>query len=930
MAPAMEESMDDPPSSGVPLIETLTDSTPRLLNKGPGVPASSLRKRRKADDTLAIPLPAPFLIESESEFGEKVHIRPIDILPRDSLSVDWASAKNNTQLFNADIPALDANDVVLIAKYDNARQLAAISRIGRPRSGVYTLFRLSNHVNGGSVKTLGTRLKKEVGKWWKPAELDDDDDETELQSEAEEWWDGCSMDQTMLASALQGVHVTPGPKQANLDKLMMATKLLTLDKTKSASKPKSSLPPPDTAPPADTDSTPESRLARLRQQYYSLLYTSKSSLQYFPKTSLSRARVLFPTNGESPASRLDLLLCLENMVVPVEECDEKYRAGIREVSDARRAQGRAPDQMINDQLESTIVPPQCLRDNEIKYVLKWLRSLSDDDGPVRSLEQEDIHLQKCITELRSRETELQTIVILEILAIKASLSEEKMKEYEKLKKAADRRRKRREKAERGEDKDKKKRRKKRDLLDLLDVHVDRLCIWNTIGTGEEPKGSQPKPKDAKDRLRHFCIEIVVAYYSARLPSLSEDIRRKCTGKAQQSKNELDAGMENDETLVDTSQVESQDAMIDATEDSSLFSKSVYGQRPVFSRSLTVPTLRPNLERADSSFSLSLHGDSQDNSFDFAAQVSQDKEIMKTSFRGGITNTKKTAERRVVEMAPRTKRRKIDGDDESQLKDAIKNIAKPNRLAVAEEMVSASAQRMKITGRKPKKTIRIPVATNTVQVAATPRKNTRTHKLLERKPDVPKAITEEEDPILPSSQFVPQSTIKRKDQERDDVQATPSKAPRPGSSFRTALHQQDSQRLNLLQSSPLYVSATPVRPKRSFMESLNPGINSTPNLFISNTPSNPFRTSTDTSLAKGFMNSLTTPSSIAETPKKPSISNKLRSTLRQIDEGDIITPPPLQKPKPGTPANRRLVARNIAEELGTDDEDIYKTLGWNDY
>ncbi|KAF3101785.1 hypothetical protein TWF594_008105 [Orbilia oligospora] len=917
--------MDGPPKNNTPLLDAVTFSTPRHLKKGPVGSALSLRKRRRADDGITVHLPPPFTIEAESDFGENVHIKPLEILPRDSIGLDWANSKTNSRLFNADIPSLNAENVILIAKYDNTRQLAAIQRVGHPRSGLYTLFRLSNHVNMGPVKTMAAHLKKEIGKWWKPAELDDEG----AQSESEEWWEDGNMDQSILVNALQGVHVTPGSRQLNLDKLLTATKSLAIAKNKPALKPKISPLPSGPAPPSDTDSVPEFGLARLRQQYYSLLYTSKSSLQYFPKTSLSRARVLFPTNGESPVSRLDLLLCLENMVMSVEECDDKYRAGIRDVSNARRAQSGMADQMTNDQLESAIVPPNCLRDNEIKYVLKWLKSLSDDDGPIRSLGQEEIHLQKCTTELRSRETELQVIVILEILAIKEGLSDEKTKEYEKLKKAADRRRRRREKAGQGDDGEKKKRKKKMDLLVLLDLLVDRLCIWHSIGTGEEPKSSRPKPKDAKDRLRHFCIEIVIAYYSSRLPNICEDIRCKCTGKIKQTRKDHDLVIEGEETQLDISQIGSQDAMPDTTEDSSLFLKSVYGSRPTLSRSLTAPAGRPQLERAESSFSASLHGETQDLTFDFAAQVSQDKEAMKTSFRGGITNTKKTAERRVVDMAPRTKRRKTECGDESQLKDAIKNIAKPNRLAVAEEMVSASAQRMKITGRKPKKTIRIPVATNTVQVAATPRKNNRTLKLLERKPDVPTAIAEEEDHIPPSSQIVPQSSIKdARKNERDEVQATPSKAPRADAHARTALHQHDAQRLNLLQSSPLCISATPMRPKRTFMESLNPGTSSKPNAFISSTPSNPFRTSTDTFLAKGFMNSIT--SSVTDTPTKPSIASKLRSSLLQIDEGDVITSSPLQKPKPGTPVNRRLVVRNIEEDFGNDDADIYKALGWNDY
>ncbi|KAF3905463.1 hypothetical protein ABW20_dc0105475 [Dactylellina cionopaga] len=755
-----------------------------------------------------------------------------------------------------------------------------------------------------------------------PTSLRDD----EVESDPEEWWGGESTEET-LANALKNINVTRTPVQLGLTNVLKATKKLATAKEKSSSVGKLTNAVSSLVPTVDQDLSPEFSLSHVKQQYYTLLYTSKSSLQYFPKTSLARARVNFPSNGLSPSSRLDLLLCLETMVFLIDECDEKYRTGIREVAKAKKNQVGISDNMTSEQLEATIVPPKCLRENEIKYVLKWLRSLSDDDSPVRSLEQDDAHLTKSITELRSRETELQIILLLEILAIKDKLSEEKLQEYEKMKKAADRKQRRKEKANGGV-LTKGKKKKKMDHLVLLDLLVDRLCIWHSIGGGNEQMAAQQEnQKEAKDRLRHFCIEIVLAYYSSRLPGICEDIRWKGTGKMKQVKKQ-DQILSKWEKESQPTQIDSQESIQDTTEEKPNFSKSVIGRPPLLARSMTAPVGRRHFERAESSFSLSFNGDSQGVDFEFAAQVSQEKDAMKTSFRGGITNTKKAAERRVVEVAnPRAKKRKVDAEDSSQLKDAIKNISKPNRLAVAEEMVSASAQRMKITGRKPKKTIRNPLA-NTVQVVATPRKNARTVKLLERKPEVPTSIAEE-DSIPSSSQVVPQSTIKqgtkRRSPEADEVDATPSKAPRVDSTDRSriVLHQHDQKRLNFLPSSPLCVSATPMRPKRSFTDAFTGTTVSKPNIFMSSTPTNPFKSSTDNRLGKGFMNT------ISETPTKPSVSSKLRSFL-PTDDDEIIASSPLQRPKPGTPANRQLITRNLEDELDDGEPSIYKKLGWDLY
>ncbi|KAK6544427.1 hypothetical protein TWF694_001122 [Orbilia ellipsospora] len=825
------------------------------------------QKRRRGDPCPEHPvlgLPAPFTIEPESEFAEEVNVVPRFLVPRNLIPLNWISPNTAGELFyhSDPIPALRICNNVLVATFGREDQLALIQ--STTDAGLYGLLRLTPEIKIKQLSPALKQLETELPDWRKPLELLADEEDWDI----EEWWGGTEDSLDILSNALKGAHVSPSTVQLRLTEVLKKTKSLTLVKGKSVTKSKS------TGLSASTDATtiPEFGLAQLRQQYYSLLYTSKSSLGYFPKTSLSRARITFPTVGTSPTSRLDLLLCLENMLMLTEDCDEKYRGGIFDVAKVKKGQVGIRDDVTDEQLAVAIVPPKCFRDNEIKYVLKWLRSLSEEEGPVRSPEQEEMHLQKCIAELRARETELQIILLLEILSIKEKLSEEKKKEYEKMKKAADRKKRRQEKLSAGGNTSSNKRRKKVDHMVLLDLLVDRLCIWYMIDPDEEQKAAQQDPKDAKDRLKHFCTEIVLAHYFSRLPTICKEIRIKCSGTIRQIKDQATA-FGNQEKL---SQEETQETTSNTTEGlfgKSVFGKSVLGRPASLSRSLTAPAGGPHFETNDSAFSFSFNGGSQNLDLDLAAHVSQEKAAMRTSFRGGITDTKKTADNRVVEVAnPRAKKRKFEDTNDEQLRDAIKNIAKPNRSAVAEEMLAASAQRMMITGRKPKTTIRNPFAT-TVQVAATPRKNSRFTNLLERGPDIPVPI--EEEAIPSSSQVVPQSTVKRgvkrRSEEPDEVEATPSKAPR----FDTDAYEKH-ERLELHKH----------------------------RAFITKKPTWMFEGSSETRLASGFMDS------ISETPKK-----KQKSTITSRLEA--LKPKGIASPKPGTPVN-------------DEETSIYQSLGWDDY
>ena len=148
------------------------------------------------------------------------------------------------------------------------------------------------------------------------------------------------------------------------------------------------------------------------------------------------------------------------------------------------------------------------------YVLKWwLRreKTLTAEGPEDTRER---RTKRALVEQRARETQLQIILILEILALEAAGTAQGPKDLTMPNVTNDS----------NEDKhvpDAKKSKKPQDLSTLLDVLIERLCIWQTtnledsMSSGDKTKSVPQKAEkegacaDDGDRLRDFCSEVIV-------------------------------------------------------------------------------------------------------------------------------------------------------------------------------------------------------------------------------------------------------------------------------------------------------------------------------------------------------------------------------------------------------------------------------------
>ncbi|KOS18971.1 hypothetical protein ESCO_000843 [Escovopsis weberi] len=280
--------------------------------------------------------------------------------------------------------------------------------------------------------------------------------------------------------------------------------------------------------------TADDVFGNIRSHYIDALYKSMGSLAYFAKGPLSRARSAFHLDLDSNLDMSDLIDFLKGLVLTTVQIDTKYRQTVPDLISKMKAGFESSDDGRKKKRKSKKmkIGKDALYPAEDESIRKWWTAskaqLMENEAEISSSQ-----IKSHISVLRTRETQLQMILIMEILAL------------EPLRGSADQ----------GEgilpgDTDAQdigatsqaKKRNKHNLPLLLDVHADRLTIWQSTATDEQilledsqsarvsADGSQGK-KASSEPLKDFCIDVIVPFFSARLPELCDSITRKLGGPA---------------------------------------------------------------------------------------------------------------------------------------------------------------------------------------------------------------------------------------------------------------------------------------------------------------------------------------------------------------------------------------------------------------
>ncbi|MCJ1313984.1 hypothetical protein MMC25_007664 [Agyrium rufum] len=289
--------------------------------------------------------------------------------------------------------------------------------------------------------------------------------------------------------------------------------------------------PFEDVPLPDLDET----LANIKKQYLEALYISKTSLAYFAKGPLSRARALLTPSTLSTFSCAELITGLRACVLSKKMVDTKYRATVPDLVKELPTSVHSDNEDLS--LESPLkarvqkarkrnkVAKNGLFPSEEEYLLRWHVQQNTDHSLDTTDIPRDERDRKNIGRQRAREIQLQIVLMLEVLSLEKTFIEkngtlidgEAKKQTETVTMP--------------------KRKKSQDLLALLDDIVERLCIWQTTNlefaksdnkTNKQEQSTKPKSASNLDgdAFEDFCTQVIVPFYATRLPEQTASICHK--------------------------------------------------------------------------------------------------------------------------------------------------------------------------------------------------------------------------------------------------------------------------------------------------------------------------------------------------------------------------------------------------------------------
>ncbi|KAF2089007.1 hypothetical protein K490DRAFT_11060, partial [Saccharata proteae CBS 121410] len=517
--------------------------------------------------------------------------------------------------------------------------------------------------------------------------------------------------------------------------------------------------------------TPEQVVETLAGQYLDALYLSKTSLAFFAKGPLSRARAAFVSTQDTSFKLNDLVEFLRSMLLTTASLDKKYREKLPEIvrslplgdsSDEEPAPATQKLKRPSKKSKQKSMKPNKygVYPGEEDYVKKWwLRHSRDYQGGLSSEIAENT-LKRRVGELRVRETFTQLVLVLEIVALEASQAFKDQKNElasESLLQVVDLQ----------ENGRKRKTKKPQDLNVLLDLLLDKLCIWQSVEQDDIDAGPSKSGKSAKqaggnetlkeggsDKLRAFCIEVVIPFYMSRLPDKAATINKRLGGPVASSPNKRSIADSSSKTrkagepesrIVPEKQPRR--SLQRVTTDTSSMTR---GRHPSLARSATDSGTLPHLKREGSEVDLS------------AIPL---KSAQPVSSRNSLSDFQRFAKHQVdlnaMSAATEAKLKKKRAIEE-EIKEAISTLKKPNRPQALKEFADLADRRVQNRPqllRKNSSATR--KAQQTVQITATPKRVRKTkNAVLDSPTDHRSRLALDEDLVPPSSDpVIPSSAIR---------------------------------------------------------------------------------------------------------------------------------------------------------------------------
>ncbi|EYB27659.1 hypothetical protein FG05_07098 [Fusarium graminearum] len=450
----------------------------------------------------------------------KLHIQPrilhpLMILPRERLplscidfhatSVDLASYR----LFEANIKILDLESrmgsvpVVLLARKEGSRAVYALEK---QESGLYAVCRLGPWVNLDLLADSATAVCRER---LHPTARSEHQNQNALS-----------------ATTTPHIHKEEKIKRAAIEAFQSQVRKRRRSQSVSTLA--------ESVKQEATEAATESKLPSPIIQPEELAKRSSEHTAQVPPLAISNdAKIEVPPQQQTAESIFDTLRTQYFDTLYKSMIEKKYRETVPALithmktivdsSDEGRKRKRRARKMK--------IGKDGLYPHEQAHIRKWWATnkpeLKDDETNVS-----DHQIKSIISMLRTRETQLQMIIILEILALTPLKPAEAEDSQLPLLPGV---------AESQGDMvpPSAKKRNKHNLPVLVDVHADRLTIWQSTVSDEQllledsqisqALDGQSQQKSSSEPLKDFCVDIIVPFFSHRLPELCDSINRKLGG-----------------------------------------------------------------------------------------------------------------------------------------------------------------------------------------------------------------------------------------------------------------------------------------------------------------------------------------------------------------------------------------------------------------
>ncbi|CAI6248519.1 unnamed protein product [Periconia digitata] len=875
------------------------------------VPPSKLQlpSKRKRDSICGLGgHTQPFTIKpcSETHDDEPHAFKPVRVIGRSQLPLSFLDTHTDetlpsSRLFSAQLPVLEtrnemqpkANQVprVLIARHEKKHTLYAIERV---QACVYTLCRLAPWLKEKDVAELwapehltayprfATSSFDSVSQkeWWRPTVVDIQPAEKPAKR----------IKTTMLRPRKEPKANQKEPEIAHTD--IGSVKVVNAQSIRSNPDPVS-LP---TETPAQI--SPQEHLESFAEQYLNAIYMSRTSLAYFAKGPVNRIRNVFTSSMEDAPQTCELITFLRAMLLSRKLEEKKYTEKlpgiIREIppgcfSDDDLLDAAAERKLSRKKKKKVKLNREGIYPQESDIVKRWWVS-ENSNGEVRGEETLDQRIKRRLAELRVREALAQMILMLEIVALEA-LSTSKTKQEEVTTKADG------QSQEEAQHQPPKRRKKLDDINLRLDLLLDKLCIWQSIEKDgildfdATAANQETGMHNGNDRLQSFCVEVIVPFYTNRLPEQARTVNKKLGGPVASSPPKRKS-MKPPTMLSNMGGSQEPDAKRPRRSLARVATDTVRrtGERRSISlsRSTTDSALFRGIKREGSEVSLSAIPLERSPSQAARRSMSQFRHL-----KGREIDLETTS----AAVAAKLRQKKRVEED---LKEAITALKKPNRGLVAGSYVDENEKRglgFASKSRKPSTTVRKII--KDVQVSATPRATRRAPDIVEQTPVHNRNLFSQTrgNGVPASSDF-----------------CIPSSGARPSSSVVPATVQRSSTARVLPGVS---VADTPSRPagsKTLFVKSsAESTIFATPAKRRALSPDSPtqFPDATPTKMVATSQSSISSDRT----------SRTLFATFTKCAPKNMAKPPMIE-PAPDAAAESQ--DGNVGEEV-----DIYDALGWND-